>query len=415
MDFRLKPLTEPGRRFAALAEEHAADFTTRADQHDRDGSFPFENIEAMQRSGCLAACVPAELGGLGVDSVHDLTIAMNRLGYGDGSTAIATNMHTTVAFIYARQWRAALAQGNATQAAALEERLRQIRAGSLIVCIVNSEAGTDLAHPYTEGVRVENGWILNGRKMFGTLSPAATLVLTTLRIRDDDGGYLRGLASIPRGTPGLEILDNWDALGMRASGSGDIVFKDCFVPETAVTIACAWGKSDEGLQVFRVVALAGLVGAFLGIAEAAQDHVVDLVKTRRRLPSGRTLAELPAIQHTIAENEIDLAAARAMLARDALLQDAYLRDTPAGSARLPDLHHLMKNVQCTKWFVTRKAVEIVDRALTASGGAGYLTKSPLARLYRDVRAGPFMQPYSPNEQFEFIGKVTLGIDPEAES
>ena len=104
-----------------------------------------------------------------------------------------------------------------------------------------------------------------------------------------------------------------------------------------------------------------------------------------------------------------------MLARDALLQDAYLRDTPAGSARLPDLHHLMKNVQCTKWFVTRKAVEIVDRALTASGGAGYLTKGPLARLYRDVRAGPFMQPYSPNEQFEFIGKVTLGIDPEAES
>jgi alkylation response protein AidB-like acyl-CoA dehydrogenase len=71
MNFELQPITEPGVRLVALAEAHAQDFATRAEQHDRDGSFPFENITAMTKSGVMAACVPQELGGLGVESVHD--------------------------------------------------------------------------------------------------------------------------------------------------------------------------------------------------------------------------------------------------------------------------------------------------------------------------------------------------------
>ena len=411
MDFALLPSTASGSRFVSLAEQHAVDFATRADQHDREGSFPFENIEAMQRSGVMAGCVPEELGGMGVESLHDTMLGINRLGRGDGSTAIATAMHVMYTWGLTRAWRGATAAGDAAGAEPSAASLRQIAAGQLVRCSPQSEPGTDLLHPFVEATKVDAGWHLNGRKIFGSLSPAASHMMIVCRFRDPQGGLRRAMASIPSGSAGVDIKNNWDALGMRASGSHDIVFEDCFVPEAALREDGPWGEWTERFLSGQMAFNMGLVAAFLGIAEAARDLAVLTITRRRRGPNSQSVAERPAIQHLIAEIEIDLAAARAMLARTATMADAFFSQHLAGSAPLGELHELMKDFQCTKWFVNRKAIEIVDRALTASGGAGYLTANPLARLYRDVRAGPFMQVFSPNEAFEYIGKVALGIDP----
>jgi alkylation response protein AidB-like acyl-CoA dehydrogenase len=164
MDFQLAPLTEPGARFVELAEQHAEDFVTRADQHDRDGTFPFENVDALRKSGVLAACVPADLGGLGVDSVHDYALGINRLGRGDGSTAIAANMHIFRPWWMAWHWRAAKADGDRQTTERVEPLLRQIGAGQLVMCALISEPGTDLLHPLVEATPTDGGWLLNGHK-----------------------------------------------------------------------------------------------------------------------------------------------------------------------------------------------------------------------------------------------------------
>lgn len=410
MDLELMPLTEPGRRFVALAEKHARDFATRADRHDREGSFPVENIEALRRSGASGATVPSELGGLGVDSVHDHVVGVNRLGRGDGSTALAANMHLFRTLFIARAWRSAQATGAHEEAARWASLLRRIASGEVIIAAILTEAGVDHLHLRTEATRTEAGWLLNGRKSFGTGSPAADLLGILCRYKDADGGVRMGLAHVSTKSPGVEIKDNWDALGMRASGSHDVVFTNCFVSAADFIDTGPWGEYTERYLAGNAVGTLGLVAVFLGIAEASREHVLATLRTG----PGSRLAERRSVQHAVAEMEIRLATSRAMVARTGTTLDAFFQAHGFGSLPMRDLHEVMKDFQCTKWVVTRQAIEVVDWALTVSGGAGYLSKSPLSRLYRDVRAGPFMQPFSPNEALEYIGKVSLGQDPVVE-
>jgi alkylation response protein AidB-like acyl-CoA dehydrogenase len=262
----------------------------------------------------------------------------------------------------------------------------------------------------TELTPVEGGYRLSGRKTFGTLSPAADLLLVMVRLRRH-GEDLVTFASVDRHAEGVDERDDWDALGMRASGSQSIVLSDCFVPEDLVFPGGTWGRVDANTIVNFYAASLALVGAFLGIAEEAHRFVVELVTTRRKAPSNRLLADRPVIQHQIAENEIDLAACRALLERASLVADEWFATQSPFEAEPDEVHRLMAHLQEAKLLVELRAIDVVDRTLTASGGAGYLASSPLARLYRDVRAGPFMQPYSPNEAYEYIGKVALGLDP----
>ena len=147
--------------------------------------------------------------------------------------------------------------------------------------------------------------------------------------------YTMGAAMVFRGAAGQEIKSNWDALGMRASGSHDVVYENSFVPEDLFLTADAdWGAFDELNLIIASGANFSLVCTSLGIAEpTVRDLVVDMARTRTKAPSGRPLAERRGVQHLVAEIEVDLATCRGLLDSVGRLLDEHLvrRRVPAMS------------------------------------------------------------------------------------
>ena len=404
----LKAITEAGSRFVALAEEHAEDFASRADQHDREGTFPFENFEAMKQSGFIAGTVPASFGGMGVASAHDMALAIGRLGRGCASTAIAVNMHLAVGWTMRRMHEA-----GAPTAPAIEGLFKGIAAGGVVCAVFGTEAGTDIDYPRTTATANEDGYVIEGRKIFGTLSPVANVIFSPLRVLRDGDTPRAGMGMLTRDMPGMHIMDNWDALGMRASGSNDVVYENVQASPANVI-----GGTDE-IGTVRVEGLeqaiagnVGLICAFMGIAEAARDLAVQMARTRRKGERNRLLAERASVQHMVGEMDIDLSMVRSACERAGRVVDDFTDRHGWGAASMDEALEMQHEFQCAKWVANRKAIDVVDKALTISGGAGYMNKSPLSRMYRDVRAGPFMQPYAPHEAPEFIGRIALGQDPE---
>jgi alkylation response protein AidB-like acyl-CoA dehydrogenase len=374
--------TEAGARLVAIAEALAPELAARAAEHDRDGSYPFEAIDALKAAGYFAAPVPVELGGLGVSSAHDLVVASSRLARGDASVAIGVNMHLVAVLNMERRREAAAAAGEDRRARAFATSLDQIARCGLIFAAAVSERGQDLTRPGTIATRTESGWRIDGRKWFCTMSPAATHLYVAVTCADE-GRY--AYATVPTDAPGVTVNDDWDALGMRASGSNSVTFDGVELPESGVRGGFAAG---DPMPYTERNLVAGLfhASASLGIAEAAD------ALARRRMPGDARARML------VADNAIDLAAARAALSRAAALIDDAADDVEA----------LFAESQAAKAFVNDASGRVVERALALSSGAGYLNGSPLARAYRDVMAATFMHPLGANRAYDYLSSVALG-------
>ncbi|MBL6599002.1 MAG: acyl-CoA/acyl-ACP dehydrogenase [Alphaproteobacteria bacterium] len=405
MSYAIKPRTPEGERAIAIAEGLIERFRARADAADRANEICPDNYRDMQNEGIAAAFVPEALGGLGLRSMHDWTLLIASLAKGDGSAAIAISMHLSATRGLAALYRAAT-PGSPPRARA-RNILEAVARGETLICSTTTERGTDNLHPLTEARRDGDGWSLGGTKHFVTMSPLATHVATNVRMRDGDGDHIANVL-LPMDTPGVSQGGDWDALGMRASGSQSVTFEACRVPLDALRVIGPWGRWSTPVLVGRTLANVPLVGAFLGIAETAMGIAVAGQEKTQARTGARTGAH-----HALAEMEIKLATAQSILARLGETLDAFMDTSDEGRAATYEQGHaLMKDYQSAKWVVNRNAIDIVGQAMDLSGGGGFMARNPLSRLYRDVRAGPFMQPYSPVDARAYIGKVLVGELPE---
>ena len=387
---------ERRQRLLELAGRLADDFATRASEHDRDNSFPVENFEAMRREHYLALTLPESLGGLGA-SILDFALCQERLAQGDGATALAVNMHLFA--LGAMSEQGAFAEPQAQVIARMVAEQGWVVGGGY----TEPDIGGNWGYPGTQAVREGAVYRLNGRKSFTSMSPIINFFVVNATVDRGDGDPLIGTFLVPRGTPGLEIVETWDTMGMRSTASHDLLLKDVLVPEQYLAIVRAAGDIDPGAAVLFAWFSLSIASVYTGIAIAAKNFAVDYARSRRPSVLPRTIAHLPGIQFSIADMEITLATARALTYR-------------VGEEWMDGQHHDvdgLARVILPKYVATNTAIDVVNRAMQVVGGVSIFRRTPLERYYRDVRAGTF-HPFGNDQTREIVGKLALGVPPMEE-
>ncbi|HLM16403.1 MAG TPA: acyl-CoA dehydrogenase family protein [Acidimicrobiia bacterium] len=389
--------TKPGSELVELAEELAGSFADTVGQHDRSGEYIRDHLTTLVDNGWLSAPVPAEFGGRGVRSTHDLFVAASRLARGDAASTIGVSMHVVVVTNMVRQYLAA----DGEEQAALGGVLDLLVSGRVVMAAAISEPGQDLTRPSTVAVPEGGRWTVNGSKIFCTMSPAADIFLASVTVAGPKGERYAYVA-IPSSAPGVVVHDDWDALGMRTSGSNSVTFTDVTIDASAFM-----GGFPSGSAVgyaSRNLASGGFhAAASLGIAESA--HTAAVERLRGRGTSDGSTRSL------VADNEIDLHSARAALARAGIVLDDHDEEFRGRRAGDDDILAVFGEAQAAKAVVSAAAMRIVDRSLLLSGGAGFRAGSALARAVGDVRALMFMNPLNTTRAATFLADLALGASP----
>lgn len=357
----------------AAARDVSAVLATRAEEHDREGTFPFEGIDAIWAAGLGNLALPRRLGGVGSD-LETTAEAVAILAAGDPSAALVLVMHLVH-----------------TQVLALPEsgapaRLRE-------AFIASTLAGPALANalrvepelgspgrggiPATRATRTVDGWSLSGRKIFSTGAPGLRWLLVWGATADDDPEGVRiGWFVVPGDATGISIEQSWDHLGMRATASHDVVLDGVRIPhDHAFGLAEPGSGLQQGRDAVTIATLIVLlVAVYLGVARAARTWFVSYLHERTPANLGASLATLPRFQAAVGEIEAALATSHRLVSSTA-------RDLEAGgfvAARAGVEAPLVKTV------VTRQLIESVSLAVSLVGNAGLTRHHPLQRHLRDV-------------------------------
>lgn len=366
----------PDDDLVTWASSIGPDLAMAAEAHDREGSWVDDSFERLRSAGYLAAAVPIELGGLGA-TIGDLARAQRELARHCASTSLASSMHQHVTAFTAWRYRRDMPGAEATLRKVVDEGI-----------VLVSSGGGDFTHPRGQAVRVDGGFRVSGRKPFASLSPVGSVVSTMFAYDDPEQGMRVINTAVPLADPGVRVDETWDALGMRGTGSHDLVIEDVFIPDEKVMANRPHGVLDPPFQVILTIAMPIISGVYLGLAEAARDHAVAVAGRR----------DDPSIQRRVGLMDTRLRVARWAL--EGALD--VVGDDPAPSMET------VAAVLAAKREIVLAGQEVCDLAMAVAGGRGFAKGSPIERAYRDIRAAAF-HPLDPEQSLLHAGRLALGV------
>jgi alkylation response protein AidB-like acyl-CoA dehydrogenase len=363
--------------WVAVADNLGPRFAARAAAHDADDAFVAINYAELREQKVFSAGVPAELGGGGA-SQAELCEMLRTLAHYCSSTALALAMHTHQVAIPAWRWR--------HDDRAVEPLLRRIAAEELILV---TSGGSDWLAGSGRADKVEGGYRVSGRKVFASGSPSGDLFMTMAVHDDPVAGPTVLHFAIPFTAAGVKVQDNWRTLGMRGTGSNDVVLDGVFVPEAAIGVRRPAGRWSRPWHVVVMMALPLINSVYVGVAEAAAALALREARARKRHDD--------ATQEAVGLMETELAAAR-----------MALRHMVAAAAG-PGGDETTNEILMGRTLLAEAALRTVEAAMGVAAGAGFFRGLGLERLFRDVQAARY-HPLRAHAQRRYTGRLALGLD-----
>jgi alkylation response protein AidB-like acyl-CoA dehydrogenase len=361
----------------ALAESLAKQFAAREIEADESDLFVADNIARLKTSGLAAAGIPTELGGGGA-SYADICAVLQILGRYCSSTALAFSMHTHQVMIQTWRWR--------NQNAPVEGLLRRVVTEQLFIL---SSGGSDWLQSAGKAVRVEGGFLITARKVFASGAPIANLLMTSAVYEDPDLGPTVLHFSVPMKAQGLTIEATWQAMGMRGTGSHDVLLSDVFVPDSAIALRREQGRWHFLFHLISMLAIPLIYSVYVGVAEAARDRAVLLAMRR---------CSDEHLCYMVGGLDNQLVAAKLAL--------QHMITTSVGSQ--PGFE-TTNQVMTGRTLVSDAVLKVADLTMEITGGSAFYRKLGVEKLFRDLQGARY-HPLREEAQRKLSGQLALQWD-----
>lgn len=368
---------ETPRDWAAAGVKIAEAVAATAAAHDAEESFVADNFAKLRDAGLLAAPVPAELGGGGID-YRTLCSVVRRIGTRCGSTALAFSMHAHLVATAAWRWK--------HQQAPTDGLLRRVAAENLVLV---SSGGSDWLKSAGAATKVDGGFRIDARKIFSSGCPAGDLLMTSAVYDDPDAGPTVLHFAVPFKAEGVSILDTWHVMGMRGTGSHDVELKGVFVPDAAISGRRPQGTWHPLFHTISMIAFPLIYSAYVGVAAGARDAALAMARSK---PANAGLISLAGE-----------------------MQTAFWTAETALAAMIATAETAMPGPETTNAIMTGRtvagqaAIRTAELALEVAGGAAFYRSAGIERAFRDVQGARF-HPLQGPAQRDLSGRLALGLD-----